>query len=158
MRRGEETIGWGARARLALVASTVLIAPTVGDIGSCGQEIVELDPVKFFADKAFIDCQQCTDCDISSDTCRRACRGELEAEAFPENCFPLVHDGEVCLNALRAAGCSDYLLYVDDAAPAVPTECNFCPVSSSSPPPSSDGGGGSGGVGGGQIGAGGGIL
>ena len=156
MKRDRSSIGFGARARLALVALTVLIAPTVGDIGSCGQEIVELDPVKFFAEKAFIDCKQCTDCDISSDTCRSACRGELEADAFPENCFPLVHDGEVCLNALRAAGCSDYLLFVDDAAPAVPTECNYCPVAT--PPSPDDEVGGAQGTGGGQIGAGGGIL
>lgn len=143
-RRGNG-VSLGTRLRLSIVALTLLAAPTVGDIGSCGQDIVELDPVKFFAEKAFIDCRQCTDCDISSDACRRACRGELEATAFPQDCFPLVHDGEVCLNALQAASCGDYLSYTDDAAPTVPTECNFCPLSET---PTSSAQGGTGGVGG----------
>jgi hypothetical protein len=52
----------------------------------------------------------------------------LENVAFDPDCFPLVHDGEVCLNALRAASCNDYANYVDDLAPTVPTECNFCPL------------------------------
>jgi hypothetical protein len=133
---------------------TLLAAPTVGDIGSCGQDLVELDPVKFFAEKAFIDCQRCQDCEISSDSCRAACRGELERSDFPRDCFPLVHDGEVCLNALRAAGCSDYELYVDDEAPTVPTECNFCPFEEAPRPPEQDdgsgGGDGTGGAGGGS--------
>jgi hypothetical protein len=46
---------------------------------------------------------------------------------FPEGCAPLVHDGEVCLRALHFASCDAYRGYVDDAAPTVPTECDFCP-------------------------------
>jgi hypothetical protein len=41
---------------------------------------------------------------------------------------PLVHDGEVCLRALDDAACEDYLEYMSDVAPTVPTECNFCPA------------------------------
>jgi hypothetical protein len=113
------------------VAMLLLAAPTVGDIGSCGQEVAELDPVKFFAEKRVVDCQRCGDCGfetaVCTDACARAGQGDV-VDAFDENCFPLVHDGEVCLNALRAASCGAYQSYVDDAAPTVPTECNFCPL------------------------------
>ena len=110
------------------VAVPLLLAPTAGDIGSCGQDVVELDPVAFFSEKAFIDCAHCGKCGLETAACQRACDGELEGQSFDEDCFPLVHDGEVCLNALRAASCDDYATYVDDLAPAVPTECNFCPA------------------------------
>lgn len=107
-----------------------IAAPTAGDIGSCGQEPAELDPQKFFLEKLAIDCRQCQSCELQTVTCQRACTntedlGELD---FEENCFPLVHDGEVCLNALRAAGCDEYAAYVDDEAPEAPTECSFCPL------------------------------
>ena len=39
----------------------------------------------------------------------------------------LVHDGEVCLDALWAAGYNEYRPYLLDVGAAVPTECNFCP-------------------------------
>ncbi len=48
--------------------------------------------------------------------------------AFPVDCEPLVHDGEVCLRRLLEASCSEYVGYVADAAATVPTECDFCPV------------------------------
>jgi hypothetical protein len=115
-------------AKLWLLALFVLMGPTVGDVGSCGQDVVELDAFKFFSEKAFIDCRQCRDCGFASLSCVRACEGVLENVAFDPDCFPLVHDGEVCLNALRAASCNDYANYVDDLAPTVPTECNFCPL------------------------------
>jgi hypothetical protein len=103
-------------------------APTVGDIGSCGQEVAELDAEKFFIEKNFIDCAQCTTCGFGTASCDRACNEPIGEVAFDADCFPLVHDGEVCLNALRAAGCDEYAAYVDDVAPTVPTECNFCPL------------------------------
>jgi hypothetical protein len=116
------------RGRAALLPlALALAAPTAGDIGSCGQEIADLDPAKFFDEKRQRDCQTCTECDFATETCRRACEGALTETSFPEGCFPLVHDGEVCLNALAAADCDEYAPYVDDLAPAVPTECNFCP-------------------------------
>ena len=124
-RANARPISRGAVARLALTGLLVLAAPTAGDIGSCGQPLDELDPVKFFTEKRRIDCQQCQDCEIVSQTCVRACAGLGQSE-FPEGCYPLVHDGEVCLRALRDASCGEYETYVDDAAPVVPTECNFC--------------------------------
>ncbi|HZO14210.1 MAG TPA: hypothetical protein VFB62_13155 [Polyangiaceae bacterium] len=115
---------------LALLALFVLAAPTAGDIGSCRQEAAELDNIKFFAEKKSIDCGKCVECGHATTLCRQACNDPFDPETavFPEDCVPLVHDGEVCLNALRAASCSEYATYVDDAAPTVPTECNFCPL------------------------------
>jgi len=115
----------GAVVRLGLVALLVLAAPTAGDIGSCGQALEDLDPVKFFAEKRQIDCQHCQDCELQSKTCVSACAG-LGQNEFPEGCYPLVHDGEVCLHALRDASCDEYAPYVADLAPQAPTECNFC--------------------------------
>jgi hypothetical protein len=117
----ERPISRGTVARVGLAGLLVLAAPTAGDIGSCGQALDELDPVKFFTEKRRIDCQQCLDCELESQSC-----AGLGQSAFPEGCYPLVHDGEVCLRALRSASCSAYQRYVADVAPEVPTECNFC--------------------------------
>ncbi|MCA9618646.1 MAG: hypothetical protein KC731_06485 [Myxococcales bacterium] len=144
------------RAGLAAVALTLLAAPTVGDIGSCGQPIAELDPVKFFTEKAFIDCSQCERCGLATAACESACSG-VAPDAFVEDCYPLVHDGEVCLNALRAATCGAYEGYVADQAPTIATECNFCPIAAP-PGTSSSGTGGSGGAGGALTSFGGGIA
>jgi hypothetical protein len=124
-RPSDRPISRGAVARLGLAGLLVLAAPTAGDIGSCGQALEELDPVKFFTEKRRIDCQQCQDCELQSQSCEHACAG-LGPSEFPAGCYPLVHDGEVCLRALRDASCSAYETYVADAAPAAPTECNFC--------------------------------
>jgi hypothetical protein len=116
--------------RIVLLALFVLFAaaPTAGDIGSCGQPADDLDPVKFFESKQALDCRRCGECGISSAACDRACAPALEQSAFPTSCFPLVHDGEVCLDALGAASCKEYATYVSDASPTVPTECDFCPA------------------------------
>jgi len=116
-----------AVAKVAVLAVLFVAAPTAGDLGSCGQDVVELDPIKFFSEKQAIDCHQCLDCGFVTTFCEASCGNVLLETSFPEDCFPLVHDGEVCLNALRAAGCDEYAAYVDDVAPTVPTECNFCP-------------------------------
>ena len=113
-------------ARLALIALVFLAAPVAGDIGSCSQGVDALDPVKFFATKQAIDCQRCTDCGFTTHTCAIAC-GAATVEAFSDMCVPLEHDGEVCLDALLAASCSDYEGYVADQARTIPTECDFCP-------------------------------
>jgi hypothetical protein len=117
------------RLTIAWLALTVLIAPVAGDIGSCRQEVAELDSVKFFTEKKRIDCGKCIECAFGSELCRVACEEPLDPEeaVFPEQCVPLVHDGEVCLNALGSASCDEYAAYVDDRAAFVPTECNFCP-------------------------------
>lgn len=114
--------------RLAVVALFFLAAPTAGDIGSCGQEAQDLDATKFFRAKEQIDCLKCFECGFTTLPCERACDLELSQTAFPEGCYPLVHDGEVCLNALDAAGCSEYVSYIADQGATVPTECNFCPL------------------------------
>jgi hypothetical protein len=110
-----------------LVLVLCLAAPTAGDIGGCGKAVEELDATKFFTEKRFVDCNKCLACSIASAACQRACSDEPVESSFPEGCFPLAHDGEVCLNALRDADCDEYLRYVDDVAPEAPTECNFCP-------------------------------
>ena len=119
MKRREHTLLLG-------LALTVLAGPTVGDIGSCGQEVAELDPTQFFIEKDFADCNNCVSCGLTTARCDDACDGELTLSSFDEDCFPLVHDGEVCLNALKAASCDDYASYMDDVAPTTPSECNFC--------------------------------
>lgn len=114
---------------LRLLALVVFFtaAPTAGDIGSCNQDPIDLDPVKFFRAKASIDCARCDECGYQTKACAAAC-STPPARAFPKGCYPLVHDGEVCLDALLAASCGAYGVYIDDDAPVVPTECNFCPA------------------------------
>jgi hypothetical protein len=117
-------------SRVLLLGAVVLVAaPTAGNLGSCGQTAELLDEDKFFAAKRAVDCSRCEECGLSTEACVRACDGvRTDFEVFPEECAPLVHDGEVCLDALLAASCSDVEGYVADQAPTQPTECNFCPV------------------------------
>jgi hypothetical protein len=103
-------------------------APVAGDIGSCGQALEELDPAKFFTEKQRVDCEQCARCGLSTETCTTACAGGDVPDHFEPGCYPLAHDGEVCLRALRDADCEEYATYVDDVAPEAPTECAFCPL------------------------------
>jgi hypothetical protein len=116
-----------AIARLCAALLLVVAAPTVGDIGSCGGQPNELDPVAFFQQKASLDCARCGECDLHTQACARACDPKQAPTAFPVGCYPLVHDGEVCLHALEATGCSQYRSFVSDRGSTVPTECNFCP-------------------------------
>jgi hypothetical protein len=113
---------------LALLALLFCAASTPGDIGGCAQEPQELDAELFFSNKDYIDCQHCQECSFESPICERACSEELSQSAFPEDCLPLVHDGEVCLRALLDADCDEYERYVASENPEVPQECNFCPV------------------------------
>jgi hypothetical protein len=108
------------------MAFLFLMAPTAGDIGGCGQAADDLDPNKFFTDKQQVDCQRCMDCQILTNACMVAC-GPPMGGTFPINCYPVVHDGEVCLDALQAASCGAYQSYVADQGASVPTECDFCP-------------------------------
>jgi hypothetical protein len=111
-----------------VLLALLCLAPVPGDIGSCGQTVQALDPGIFFASKKAIDCRRCRECGLSTGQCRSACNGNAPIpEEFPTDCVPLVHDGEVCLRALLHASCDDYSAYMDDTAPEVPTECNFCP-------------------------------
>jgi hypothetical protein len=113
--------------RIAVIALFFLAAPTAGDIGSCNQPEDDLDATKFFSQKQAIDCRRCLECEINTQACRTAC-GALQGGSFPEGCFPVIHDGEVCLNALEAATCAVYRGYVADQGSTVPTECDFCPL------------------------------
>ena len=133
-RRTRGGLSSAAAIALALLAG----APTAGDLGSCGQDPVLLDQTKFFQQKEAIDCLHCTDCAIFTHACDKACDKKLDVVPFPKDCFPLVHDGEVCLHALDAASCSDYQSFVADQGSTVPTECDFCPADKE---PSGGGGG-----------------
>jgi hypothetical protein len=113
---------------LAIVVGLMCAAPTPGDVGGCGQRAQELDPEIFFASKANIDCERCRSCSLTSDICKDACaEAQFYPNAFPKDCVPLVHDGEVCLRALLNASCDDYATYVRTSQPRVPSECDFCP-------------------------------
>lgn len=116
--------------RLAFGACVVLFcaAPTPGDIGGCGQRVQPLGPRPFFEAKKEIDCDKCKECEFDTDFCKSACDPDDEVpRSFPEGCEPIVHDGEVCLNALEATGCGDYEAYVRDQGREAPNECRFCP-------------------------------
>lgn len=139
----------GAKAvevvRLAFILMAFVAAPVAGDIGSCGETLQELDAQKFFSAKESIDCEKCQSCSISTSACERACDFAPNQTSFPDDCLPLVHDGEVCLNALEASDCDNYRRFMSDLVPTVPTECNFCPPR---PVASGAGGAGQGGSGG----------
>jgi len=119
--------------RSAFAVGVVLFcaAPTPGDIGGCGQRVQPLGPRPFFEAKKDIDCEKCKDCSFSTDFCKTACDPDEQVpKSFPEGCEPIVHDGEVCLNALEATGCGDYEAYVADEGREAPNECRFCPAES----------------------------
>lgn len=114
-------------ARLALAAGALFcLAPTPGDIGGCGQAAEDLDPGAFFESKQSIECGRCQECRIRTPACEQACSGAELPDDFPDGCFPLVHDGTVCLRALLQASCADHREFAGDP-PSVPSECNFCP-------------------------------
>lgn len=112
---------------LAACAFALLTAPTVGDVGGCGKTPTALDPDVYARARKSVDCQRCTECGLATQRCARACDANWPPDiAIPSTCHPLYHDGEVCIRALKAASCSDYASFVDDAAPSAPTECEFC--------------------------------
>jgi hypothetical protein len=116
------------RSAFALAVVLFCAAPTPGDVGGCGQRVQPLDPTAFFERKKATDCKMCRECDFTTDFCKDACDEELEPKSeFLEGCEPIVHDGEVCLNALDAAGCGEYEEFVRDENRKAPNECRFCP-------------------------------
>jgi hypothetical protein len=120
------------RGELAVAGALALVfgaAPTVGDIGSCGQAVTELDQRTFATARKNLDCQRCFECALTDQTCVSACDPNAPSNVgWPVTCRPLRHDGEVCLRALQAATCRAYTGYVDDTGPTLPTECDFCHV------------------------------
>jgi hypothetical protein len=119
---------------LGVLVALMAMAPTAGNIGSCGQEAVQLDAEKFFEAKQAIDCARCSDCPVFSKACTAACGEAPVTGEFPDGCVPLVHDGEVCLDALTSASCSDYESFMADQGATIPTECDFCPLDESGQP------------------------
>ena len=114
-------------ALTALVAAVFGAGPTVGDIGSCGSVAQDLDEASFGKARKALDCDRCSECGLATQTCKSACDPSSPSTvAWPMTCHPLEHDGEVCLRALQAASCTAYARFVDDVAPTVPTECDFC--------------------------------
>lgn len=119
----------GARAiRLAITLLFFTAAPTAGDIGSSCQPEDDLDPPRFWGAKQALDCQRCDECQLTSMACSRACSAGLIFTEFPAGCGPVVHDGEVCLDALVVASCTDYAAFMADEGSTIPTECDFCPL------------------------------
>lgn len=115
-------VSWRSACVLAM---GVLSAPTPGDIGACGQTARDLDPRAFFASKQALECSRCGECGLATPACEQACTAP-SVEQFPLGCYPLVHDGTVCLRALTRASCSDFSRVVAEPG-SVPGECNFCP-------------------------------
>jgi hypothetical protein len=123
----DRLVGRGEVTRLAALLLFVVAAPVVGDIGSCGEPPADLDAAAFFRAKADVDCARCDECNFTTAACTRACDRTGSPAAFPEGCFPLVQDGEVCLRSLQASSCEIYTSFVADEGATIPTECNFCP-------------------------------
>ena len=114
----------GTAALLALIFGA---APTVGDVGSCGSSATALDIPTFAAQRKALDCDRCAHCGFVTQTCQRACNPSLPSDvSIPSTCFPLAHDGQVCLDALLATSCSRYAAFISDTAPTQPSECQFC--------------------------------
>jgi len=119
-----------AEPRLIAIALVLLggLGAVPGDVGGCGQAAQELDPSVFFERVRAVECEQCTRCAIQTLACRAVCVGDEPVPTeFEPGCVPLVHDGEVCLRALEAASCRAFRDYVDEGAPRMPSECDFCP-------------------------------
>jgi hypothetical protein len=114
--------------RLLLGAGLLFcLAPTPGDIGGCGQTAEDLDPTAFFRSKQGIECTRCEECGLVTAACSRACDRVPVPSDFPPGCYPLVHDGTVCLRALTQGSCAAHREVMQDP-PSVPSECNFCPL------------------------------
>ncbi|MEY2932922.1 MAG: hypothetical protein RL033_3671 [Pseudomonadota bacterium] len=115
-------------SRLALAALTAFcLAPTPGDIGGCGQTARDLDPSVFFNSKRSVECSRCRECSLRTPACELACEEGDVPEEFPDGCFPLVHDGTVCLRRLTQGSCEEHAKVMAEP-PRVPSECNFCPA------------------------------
>jgi hypothetical protein len=116
-------------ATVALLAVVFGAGPTVGDVGSCGTSATALDEKSFAAERKALDCSRCSQCGIVTQTCTDACDPKKPSTvAWPATCYPIEHDGQVCIDALEAASCSTYAGFVSDVAPTVPSECDFCHV------------------------------
>jgi len=126
---------------VGIVLALLLTAATPGDVGGCGKEATLLDRDRYSSARKVLDCDRCTACEITTDRCARACDPRAAPDiVLPLTCEPLFRDGAVCLRALDAASCEKFATYVDDLAPVVPSECDFCRVPPSMGPGLGDGG------------------
>jgi hypothetical protein len=127
VRSRSRPVGRREVATCALWALLFGAAPTVGDVGSCGDTATLLALQTFQAERKAVDCQRCQQCGLTTTTCTDACNPRVPSDvAWPPSCRPLAEDGVVCIDALQAASCGAYASYVSDSAPTVPTECDFC--------------------------------
>jgi hypothetical protein len=131
------------RKLVLVVLAVMCMAPTAGDIGGCGKTATDLDPDDYAFARKSEDCQRCRQCAITNARCTRACDLTKAPDVeLPSTCKPVRHDGEVCLRAIDAVSCEKFATYVDDFAPATPSECDFCRLKPEPPPPAfADGGG-----------------
>lgn len=120
----------GALPTLVVAVLGVLsLAPTAGDVGGCGSEASLLDVAAFSRARKQEDCEHCTTCGLTTSRCVRACDPKAPSDvALPATCRPLLHDGEVCIRAIHAGSCTDWAKWVDETAPTIPSECEFCRV------------------------------
>jgi hypothetical protein len=115
-----------------IVLAILAAAPTVGDVGGCGTKAEPLDATKFFTQRLDLACSRCDECGILAPGCKNACsRNRIVPHTFPEGCNPVVHDGEVCINAVEALSCSAFDDFIERGI--VPTECDFCPQPEQAP-------------------------
>jgi hypothetical protein len=112
-----------------LLLTPLLAAPTVGDVGGCGTEAEALDVPVYQSARKELECERCAECGVQTARCARACDLLAPADiAIPSTCRPLLHDGRVCVRALRAASCDEFARFVDDLSPSTPSECAFCRI------------------------------
>jgi hypothetical protein len=113
----------------AVLVAVFCTAPTVGDVGGCGDDPVDVDAQTYAQQRKSVDCERCGECGVSTARCARSCQDGGPGEvSLPDSCKPLEHDVDVCLRALRAASCDTFASYVADVAPESPSECAFCRV------------------------------
>src|SRR5262249_23333631 len=104
-----------------IVLAILAAAPTVGDVGGCRAQVEPLDATKFYTQSLELTCSRCDECGILAPRCKNACdRNHIVPHTFVNGCNPVVHDGEVCINALEALSCSAFDDYVERGV--IPTE------------------------------------
>jgi hypothetical protein len=112
---------------VGIALALLCAAPTVGDVGSCGDEPEELTSPGYAAARKTYDCSRCKECRLSTTRCRKACDPNQPSDAeLAPTCRPLLHDREVCFRALGDLSCEEFARAVDDVSPRAPSECLFC--------------------------------
>ena len=121
----------GAVAALAVALFVFSgMAPTVGDIGSCGQPPDDLDATTFFGIKAGTDCDQCRECGLTrTSAATNACNPPFARRlAFRPAVSPSCTMARCACARCIHASCDDYASYMSETAATAPSECQFCPA------------------------------